>query len=71
MMPEMDGIMTMKLLKTSGYDIPPVIALTANSYVGLKDMYIKHGFSDYISKPINVKELNKLINNYFKLDSKE
>ena len=70
MMPEVDGLMTMKLLKTSECNIPPVIALTANSYAGLKDMYIKHGFSDYLSKPINAKELNKLINNYFK-DSRE
>ena len=70
MMPEVDGLMTMKLLKTSECNIPPVIALTANSYAGLKDMYIKHGFSDYLSKPINAKELNKLIDNYFK-DSRE
>ena len=35
MMPEMDGVSTMKVLKTSGYNIPTVIALTANSYTGL------------------------------------
>ena len=28
-------------------------------------MYVENGFSDYLSKPINVKDLNKLINNYF------
>lgn len=65
MMPEMDGITTMKLLINSGYSIPPVIALTANSYDGIKEKYIKDGFSDYLSKPINYKELNKLIIKYF------
>ena len=65
MMPDLDGVATMKILKDSGYVIPPVIALTANSYSGLKDIYINAGFSDYLSKPINFKELNKLINNFF------
>lgn len=70
MMPEMDGITTMKLLIQSGYSIPPVVALTANSYDGLKEKYISEGFSDYLSKPINFKELNRLIIKYFR-DKKE
>lgn len=70
MMPEMDGITTMKLLISSGYSIPPVIALTANSYDGLKEKYVSEGFSDYISKPINFKELNKLIIKYFSNEGK-
>ena len=65
MMPEMDGITTMKLLKASGYSIPPVIALTANSYDGIKEKYISNGFSDYLSKPINFKDLNKIIIKFF------
>lgn len=65
MMPEMDGVATMKLLKSSGYYVPPVIALTANSYTGLREKYIDEGFSDYLSKPINFKELNKLIKRFF------
>lgn len=65
MMPEMDGIATLKLLKKSGYSIPPVIALTANSYNGIKEKYLNEGFDDYLAKPINYKELNKLINKFF------
>lgn len=71
MMPEMDGVSTMKVLKSSGYYIPPVIALTANSYTGLKEKYLEDGFSDYLSKPINFKELNRLINKFFNEDKKE
>lgn len=65
MMPHMDGVATMKLLKKSGYYVPPVVALTANSYTGLKEKYLSDGFSDYLSKPINFKELNKLIIKFF------
>ena len=66
MMPEMDGVATLKLLKNSGYYVPPTIALTANSYTGLREKYIQDGFYDYIAKPINHKKLNKLILNMFK-----
>ena len=67
MMPEMDGITTLKLLKESDLTKAKVIALTANSYVGIKEKFISEGFDDYLSKPISVKELNRIINNYFKL----
>ena len=66
MMPDLDGISTMKALKASKYAIPPVIALTANSYSGLKEKYLSAGFSDYLSKPINFKKLNKIILDNFK-----
>lgn len=66
MMPEMDGIKTLELLKKiDGYKLPPVVALTANAITGMKEMYLKAGFDEYLSKPINVSELNKIINKYF------
>lgn len=67
MMPEIDGIKTLHILKKlEGYEIPPIVALTANAITGMKEMYLKEGFDEYLSKPINVTELNKLINKYFK-----
>lgn len=66
MMPEMDGIETLHILrKLEGYDIPPIVALTANAITGMKEMYLKEGFDEYLSKPINISELDKLINKYF------
>ena len=65
MMPEMDGIETMKTLKNSGVDVPPVIALTANAYDGLRNEYLAQGFTDYLAKPIDFKALSKLINRLF------
>ena len=65
MMPGMDGVATLKALKSSGYSIPPIIALTANSYSGIKEKYLDEGFDDYLGKPINYKDLNKLMHKIF------
>lgn len=65
MMPEMDGVTTLKFLKSSGINLPPVIALTANSYNGAKEKYTELGFSNYLAKPISYKELNKIMYEYF------
>ena len=65
MMPEMDGVATLNVMKSSAYAIPPVIALTANSYSGIREKYLEEGFNDYLAKPINYKDLNKLMHNYF------
>ena len=66
MMPEMDGIEVLHVLKKlDGYDIPPIVALTANAITGMKEMYLREGFDEYLSKPINISELNKIINKYF------
>ena len=67
MMPEMDGIETFHILeKLDMFDIPPVVALTANAISGMREMYLKEGFSDYVSKPINVRELDRVVRKYFK-----
>ncbi|MGN1379156.1 MAG: ATP-binding protein [Bacilli bacterium] len=66
MMPIMDGIQTLRIIKNlEGVKIPPVIALTANAMVGMKEYYLKEGFDGYISKPINREELQDLLNNIF------
>ena len=66
MMPEMDGIEVLHILKKlEGYNLPPIIVLTANAIAGMREMYLSEGFDDYLSKPINVKELDKIINKYF------
>ena len=66
MMPKMSGVETFKKLKNiEGFDIP-VIALTANAIAGMKENYLKVGFNDYISKPIDKKELERVLNTYLK-----
>ncbi len=65
MMPEMDGIHTLYNLKkrASGFDTP-VVVLTANAIEGSKDMYLREGFVDYLSKPIDQVELDKILRKY-------
>ena len=65
-MSELDGIGLLHVLKNlQGYDIPPLIALTANAISGMKEIYIKEGFDDYLPKPINIYEFDKVINKFF------
>ena len=52
---------TLKLLKKTNIELPKIIALTANSYTGIKEKYKEDGFDDFLAKPISVKELNKII----------
>ena len=66
MLPGMDGIETLNELRNIKSGLPPIIALTANSYSGVKDTYINAGFTDYLAKPINKNELNRLLINIFK-----
>jgi CheY-like chemotaxis protein len=39
----------------------PIIALTANAIVGMKDMFLEKGFNDYISKPIEIAKLDDIV----------
>ena len=67
MMPGMDGIETMKRLKSMEDNLSkaaPVVALTANAIVGVREMYLSEGFDDYLSKPIESEKLEKMIKNF-------
>ncbi len=68
MMPEMDGIHTLYNLKkrAAGFDTP-VVVLTANAIEGSKDMYLKEGFIDYLSKPIDQVELDRILREQLKI----
>ena len=65
MMPRMSGVETLKKIKSEIKDFNiPVIALTANALTGMKEKYISDGFDDYLAKPINKDQLNRVINEY-------
>ncbi len=60
MMPELDGIETLHLMKKQPENMnqdTPVIALTANAIEGAKEEYLRNGFTDYLSKPVSGKDL--------------
>ncbi|MCL2759993.1 MAG: ATP-binding protein, partial [Treponema sp.] len=65
MMPEMDGMETTKYMRDLGYTYP-IVALTANAVVGQADIFLQNGFDDFISKPIDIRHLNFILNKYIR-----
>lgn len=61
MMPKMRGTETLEKLKELENFNIPTIALTANAITGMREHYLKCGFSDYLSKPIEKQELEKVL----------
>jgi len=60
MMPKMDGMKTTKILREMGYK-HPIVALTANAVIGQEAMFLSNGFDGFISKPIDSRELNRIL----------
>jgi signal transduction histidine kinase/CheY-like chemotaxis protein len=63
MMPDINGIEATKTLRgTPGWTATvPIIALTANAITGMKETYLSCGMSDFISKPIEIQDLNRIL----------
>ena len=64
MMPKMSGVETFHHLQEIPDFKTPVIALTANAISGMREKYLAEGFNDYLSKPIDKGELNKVLNKF-------
>ncbi|MCI9314070.1 MAG: response regulator [Lachnospiraceae bacterium] len=67
MMPEMDGIDTLKKIRelaVPGLKEVPVVALTANAVSGAREMFMNAGFDEYISKPIELDKFEKVLRSY-------
>lgn len=67
MMPDMDGIETFRRLrKKNGFYFKevPVIALTANTVFGAREMFLEEGFQDFLPKPIEVSALKRVLKTY-------
>lgn len=66
-MPGIDGIETlqeMKKLPNNLNENTPIISLTANAVSGAREQYISAGFNDYLTKPIDSIQLEKLLLEY-------
>ena len=63
MMPEMDGYEAIeKIKKDKAISQAPIIAVTAKAMKGDREKCLQAGASEYVSKPINLKELlDKLV----------
>jgi CheY-like chemotaxis protein/HPt (histidine-containing phosphotransfer) domain-containing protein len=65
MMPKMDGMETTKIIREFGYT-HPIVALTANALIGQAKIFMKNGFDDFISKPIDIRQLNTVLNKFIR-----
>jgi signal transduction histidine kinase len=65
MMPDMDGIETTKKLRGLGYE-GIIVALTANAIVGQAEMLMECGFDEFMSKPIDIHQLDIVLNRYIR-----
>ncbi|MDR2899390.1 MAG: response regulator [Clostridiales bacterium] len=64
MMPGMDGIEALKLIREIGSDYSktiPVIALTANALTGSEKQFLDSGFQGFLSKPIDMDKLGGIL----------
>jgi signal transduction histidine kinase/CheY-like chemotaxis protein len=70
MMPEMDGIEAVRIIRTeinSEYALTvPIVALTANAIEGNRKMFLESGFNDFISKPVDIKQLDAVLNRWIR-----
>lgn len=66
MMPEMDGVETLKRLRrllTDSGRTAVIIAFTANAVSGAREMFFQEGFDEFVSKPIEMAELERVLRN--------
>lgn len=69
MMPEMDGIEAMKRIHQLGGCYAPsghckIIILTANAIAGARNELLAEGFDEYLSKPINFRDLEAILQKF-------
>ncbi|MDR2785615.1 MAG: response regulator, partial [Treponema sp.] len=68
-MPEMDGVETtakIREMEAARGEISPVpiVILTANAISGMEEFFLKRGFNDFLSKPIEMPELERVMSHW-------
>jgi len=66
LMPGMDGVETTEHIRRLGVEDGyfadvPIVALTANAVHGMHEFFLENGFSDFMSKPVDVVKLNSIL----------
>jgi CheY-like chemotaxis protein len=74
-MPEMDGVEATQMIRSGEGGVPdpkiPIVAMTAHALKGDREQYLDAGMDDYLSKPIDVKELERVLDTQLFSDSSE
>jgi CheY-like chemotaxis protein len=69
MMPEMDGIEAAGIIRKIDSEYArsvPIFVLTANAIMGNREMFLEKGFNDFISKPVDTKMLDMILNRWIR-----
>lgn len=64
MMPEMDGVETLRRIRSlpeEKYRKLPVVVLTANAIDGAREMFLEKGFNGFLTKPIDMAEVDRML----------
>ena len=64
MMPGMNGIVAMQKireLRNGHYIKIPIVVLTANAVSGAREMFLEEGFNEFISKPIEITAMSRIL----------
>lgn len=67
MMPIMDGVEATRILRSRESEYcrtVPIVALTANAIVGVREKFIEAGMNDMVTKPIDLKRLYRVVRKY-------
>jgi PAS domain S-box-containing protein len=65
MMPQMDGLETTQKIRAFGYS-GAIVALTANALAGSDEIFRQNGFDGFISKPIDLRQLNGILHKFIR-----
>jgi CheY-like chemotaxis protein len=74
MMPEMDGVDVTQIVRSwpeDKYQKLPIVALTANVVGDVRDMFMKNGMSDFLSKPMERTEMERVLREWLPLEKWE
>jgi signal transduction histidine kinase/CheY-like chemotaxis protein len=75
MMPGMDGLEASAAIRAlengdTYFRELPIIALTANAVSGQREMFLSRGLNDFIAKPIEIKQLNSVLERWIPPEKK-
>ena len=64
-MPVMDGIAATKALREEFTALPPIVGLSANAFEGDREKYMNKGLDEYLTKPFNVDDFMRVMDELF------
>ncbi len=75
MMPEMDGVETVRVIRNGiagdHARSVPIVALTADNSAGARELFLANGFNDFLSKPIDIAQLDGILNKWVRGQASE